>query len=298
MKQGRAFASLTLCCAGALSIGSLPANAKAPGIESVKDAWQHWRAAAGRGDTQFLEKLFTPDYVSVDWHEKTQNRAEALAAAALQPKNSVSVPASVDEFIQFFGYQASVHALIAGVRNNKPQRILSTADFVFQDGRWKLFYSQQSLIADATTDGQVLPPPDARAGNTPASPGCSSSEAGPDIGAHLIHLRHKWLESEIRGDTRFLECLLAPHYSDANYVGSSRGRAALIERSQKHADPDKAIPPPVPQIATVNGDCAVVRNLWSGPLNGKEVKVWLADTFVRENGQWHAIYSQQTLVQE
>jgi len=290
--------SLIIPCAAVLSIATSVAHAKAPGIESLEDTWSQWQVAANLGDISFLEKLLTPDYVSVDWHEKTQNRAETITAAGKQPKNSNPIPPPTDEFIQFFGDHASVHAIVTRSLNNKPQRILSTSDFVYQNGRWKLFYSQQSLIADATADAKVLPAQEARGENPPLSQACSSSEQSSDVAAHLISLRHKWLESEIHGDTSFLDCLLAPNYSDVSYLGSSRGRAALIETSQKHADPNKPIPPSVPQIATVNGDSAVVRNLWSGSLNGKEVKVWLADTFVRTNGRWRAIYSQQTLVQE
>jgi hypothetical protein len=296
MKQGKVFASVILSCAGALS--SPFAQGKVANLESVKDAWREWQVAASRGNTSVLEKLFTQDYASVDWHERTQNRAEAIAAASKRPKNSRALPPPTDQFIQFFGHQASVHALLTESSNDKPQRILATADFVYRDGRWQLFYSQQSLIADATADAKVLPSLDARGESSAASQTCASSEQDSDIGTYLIGLRHKWLEAEIRGDTSVLDCLLAASYSDANYLGSSRDRRALIERSAKHADANKPIPPPVPQIATVNGDSAVVRNLWSGSLNGKEVRVWLADTFVRENGQWRAIYSQQTLVQE
>jgi hypothetical protein len=280
-------------CAG--SIATSAAATEGISVESATKALRQWEVAASKGDAAYLDRLFTPDYVELSWHEHVRERAEVIAATK-KSKHAEPVARTLREFVQLLGDHASIHSLIEQPIDGRPQRILSTVDLVHRDGRWKAFYSQRTLVADTITDAKVLT--EVPAATPAAQPTCALPEPGMDVGAYLIDMRHQWLAAEIRGDSAFLECLIAPNYNDVDSRGGSRPRQSLVDYSVQHADANKPIPPPVPQIATINGNSAVVRNLWSGKMGDKEVKVWLADTFVREGGRWRAIYSQQTLVRE
>jgi hypothetical protein len=284
--------------AGGFSASSGQAAAQGSSAVSAKEVFYRWRVAQGHGDTSFIEKLLSADYVGVTWREKTLSRADSIAASRKQPRNADVVARATSEFVQLFGNHASVHALVSEHLNGEVQRVLWSADFVYRHGRWQVFYSQQTLVADAVADAAVLTLSGVTGGNSPAPQTCDSPADEADANAWLPALRHRWLAAEIRGDADFLACLLAPDYNDVDYHGKSRNREALIDYSKKHADADKPVPPSVPQIVTIDGDSAVVRNLWTGQLNGKTARIWLADTFVRDNGRWRAIYSQQTLVRE
>jgi hypothetical protein len=262
--------------------------------ESALEELYRWKVAATHADAAYLEGLLTSDYTDVSMSGAVLDRTAIIERTKKRSRNTDPVERSTNQVVQLHGTLASVHSLVSDTLGGAPVKILYTDDLIFEGGRWRAFYSQQSVFANPETVPDLKPV--SAQGQAEPTARCPSQSGAADVGDTVKQLRHAWLAAEIRGNAEFLTCLLSPGYQEANYRGSSRDRDALIRVSLQRADANKPIPAAVEQIALVHGDAAVVRNLWSGEIGGRPTKMWLADTFAKVDGAWRVVYTQQSAI--
>jgi hypothetical protein len=262
--------------------------------ESAQEELYRWKVAATHADAAYLEQLLTSDYTDVSKSGAVLDRSAIIESTRKRSRNTDPVERSRNQVVQLQGVLASVHSLVSDTIDGAPVKVLYTDDLIFEGGRWRAFYSQQSVFPNSDTVPELSPVSTEEQAESVT--GCEPQPDVDDVGESLKQLRHAWLAAEIRGNAGFLTCLLSPAYQETNYRGSSRGREALIRYSAKRADANKPIPAAVEQVALVHGDAAVVRNLWSGEIGGRPTKMWLADTFAKVNGVWRVIYTQQSAI--
>lgn len=134
------------------------------------------------------------------------------------------------------------------------------------------------------------PPPNAVPAASPADAACAARQT-PDQRRDedtLRRIEHDWLAAELRGDTRYLECLLLPDYVNIRKDGTRRQRSELLARVGKNAGKRPDIPE-IASIIAVHGDVATAYS--SSQLPGKDGQVIDAhfiDSFVFVAGAWHA----------
>jgi hypothetical protein len=134
------------------------------------------------------------------------------------------------------------------------------------------------------------PAPVAAPAASPADAACAALQT-PDQRHDedtLHRIEHDWLAAELRGDTRYLECLLLPGYVNIHKDGTKRTRSELLERVGKNAGKRPEIPEIVSIIA-MHGDAATAYS--STQLTGKDgqlIDAHFIDSFVFVAGTWRA----------
>ena len=97
----------------------------------------------------------------------------------------------------------------------------------------------------------------------------------------------RWSEAFMRGETAYLNDLLAEDYISVNGSGAVRTKADIIEMSRKYAANNQGPMPDLPPSpVSIIGDAAIVQHD-----NQSERSV---DVFYYRDGRWYAWYSQHT----
>jgi Domain of unknown function (DUF4440)/WD40-like Beta Propeller Repeat len=110
------------------------------GIRAVE---AHWTRAFIHGDTAYLEKLFAPNYVSVNAKGVARSRAAVIALAeAMGKMKPPTLPAS--------NLRVDVHGNAAVVTTSDGGQQSSDV-FYYEDGAWHAWYSQHTTTAATTT---------------------------------------------------------------------------------------------------------------------------------------------------
>ncbi len=113
-----------------------------------------------------------------------------------------------------------------------------------------------------------------------------------------------WLRAEVNGDTDFLSHFLLPGYRSVNANGSAISREHIIAGAAKNKDSDKAKQEvaawmkanPTETAVALHGDIAVVS--FYDPALGPDKGVRSSDVLIYEDGAWHAMYSQHSVVRK
>lgn len=114
---------------------------------------QHWSRAEVYGDTAFLSKLLLPGYRSVGHDGVVHTRAQILAGAVKQGKDTVASIAAVAAYRKAHPYatQVVIEGNTAVLSFYSPalgpeKGVRSSDILVFEDGRWHALYSQHSDV--------------------------------------------------------------------------------------------------------------------------------------------------------
>jgi hypothetical protein len=111
-----------------------------------------------------------------------------------------------------------------------------------------------------------------------------------------------WEKAEETGDVSYVDNLLLDGYRSVNADGTVHDKAAILANTRKHAGSTEYAAQvrkweadhPQGTDVVVRGDTAVV-TFYLKPL-GPEKGIMSSDIFTYVDGQWHAVYSQHTLV--
>lgn len=106
----------------------------------------------------------------------------------------------------------------------------------------------------------------------------------------IRRIEQGWLTAEYRGDVDFLDCLLTPGYAViATHDNVIRSKAELLAR----VAPNKGKTTPVPALATqvvINGDHATAFSAMTmQSKTGEKKEVRFVDSYVFDDGTWHAV---------
>jgi len=111
-----------------------------------------------------------------------------------------------------------------------------------------------------------------------------------------------WMDAELDGDRAWLDAMLLPEYRSVGADGTVHPKAAILAHAAKNRGNDaerrkveawlKAHPSE--QSVVIRGNTAILTfyDPELGPIHG----VRSSDVFVREDGRWHALYSQHSKV--
>jgi len=114
--------------------------------------------------------------------------------------------------------------------------------------------------------------------------------------ASLKRVEDRWDEAFMRGETGYLECLLAPEYASVSPKGV-HDRAWELE----HAAKNKASSAPITEVPGMSfeiyGTTGVMRLFKPASADGKQKAQYMADIFAFQDGAWRAVYSQHTPVE-
>lgn len=115
----------------------------------------------------------------------------------------------------------------------------------------------------------------------------------------LIAVTNHWSDAEARGDTAYLERLLAPAYRSVNADGTIHGRSRIIAGAAAHGSP-AAVAALAAWRAThhhatrvvIDHETAVV-SYAPGP-DSPDSPITSSDVFVYNDHRWQALYSAHT----
>ncbi|CAM5624328.1 nuclear transport factor 2 family protein [Rhodanobacter lindaniclasticus] len=120
--------------------------------------------------------------------------------------------------------------------------------------------------------------------------------------AAVMAVDQHWMDAELDGDRAWLDAMLLPEYRSVGADGTVHAKAAILAHAAKNRGNDaerrkveawlKAHPSD--QSVVIRGDTAILTfyDPKLGPHNG----VRSSDTFVYQDGHWHALYSQHSAV--
>jgi len=117
----------------------------------------------------------------------------------------------------------------------------------------------------------------------------------PATSAGVLMTEQQWVRAIETRNSRTLECILAPEFSDTNWRGAVVPRSAVLARLPAH-------PPSALKLSNVSvfrdGRFAIVRgtNTQKGRDGRSSGSVRFTDVFVYRGGAWRAICAQETLI--
>jgi hypothetical protein len=133
-----AFTALASDCATVLG----PQKADAASLDRVEDAWNE---AFNRGNTEYLECLLVPDFVTVTPHGK-RDRAWELEHARQNRGSTAAIPHFSGTVFQIEG-STGIAKLYKPASADGQHPATQLADvFTFQDGAWRAVYSQHTFV--------------------------------------------------------------------------------------------------------------------------------------------------------
>ena len=112
--------------------------------------------------------------------------------------------------------------------------------------------------------------------------------------ATILRLEAAWNDAYLRGDTALMSCLLAPDFTEIMRSGELKTLSDELAMAETNRDKHLQTPE-VPKITVLLQDSAAVA--YANTIvtsNGKQQIRWYSDTYLWTNGQWHAIFAQQT----
>ena len=104
-----------------------------------------------------------------------------------------------------------------------------------------------------------------RAATAPADAACAAVQTPNQRHDEdtLRRIEHDWLAAELRGDARYLECMLLPDYVNIRKDGTKQLGSELLARVRKNAGKQPEIPE-MRSTVVVHGDVALVQRTKCG----------------------------------
>lgn len=117
--------------------------------------------------------------------------------------------------------------------------------------------------------------------------------------ATIRNLENAWSVAFLRGDTRFMQCLLIPEFTEITRSGKVKFLSDELAMTAENLGKNRAIPDLPTADVLLHDNVAVAYGESHTPTaDGKVIARRFADSFVWENGRWHAFFSQQTQVEQ
>jgi len=116
--------------------------------------------------------------------------------------------------------------------------------------------------------------------------------------APIQRLENAWSVAYLRADLDFERCLLAPDFTEILRNGDIKFLDGELALAEKNRGKNLPIPDlPVPTVV-LHGDMAIAYGTsQSTSSDGKQRATRYADYYLWENGAWHAIFAQQTAIE-
>lgn len=115
--------------------------------------------------------------------------------------------------------------------------------------------------------------------------------------ASLQRVEDAWNEAFMRGNTEYLECLLAPDFATVTPHGT-RDRAWELEHARQNRGSTTPILHFSGTVFQIEGSTGIARLYKAASADGLHPATYLADVFTFQDGAWRAVYSQHTFVEE
>jgi hypothetical protein len=118
--------------------------------------------------------------------------------------------------------------------------------------------------------------------------------------AAVMTVDQHWLEAEVGGDPAWLAAMLMPDYRTVGADGKVGDKAAILRSATKNRGSDKMRKQvdawqkahPTRQSVVLHGDVAILS--FSDP---ETARILSSDTFIYQDGRWHALYSQHAKIE-
>jgi hypothetical protein len=125
---------------------------------------------------------------------------------------------------------------------------------------------------------------------------CGYSQLGnqrKDV-ATIQRLERVWNEAYLRGDAGLMSCLLAPDFTEIMRSGELKALSDELAMAENNRGKDLKMSE-VPRISVLlHENAAVAFGKTIVTSNGEHQIRWYSDTCLWKDGQWHAIFAQQT----
>lgn len=116
--------------------------------------------------------------------------------------------------------------------------------------------------------------------------------------ATIQRLDEAWSRAYLRGDTKFMGCLLIPGYVEIMRSGALKFRPDELQMAAKNKGKNLPIPELPKTTVLLHDNVAVAYGEALAPdADGKPKGRRFADFYVWENGEWHVFFSQQAPVE-
>lgn len=113
--------------------------------------------------------------------------------------------------------------------------------------------------------------------------------------ATIQHLEIAWSEAFLRGDTAFMSCLLAADYTEIMRSGELKTLSDELAMAEKNRGKGlKLSEPPTIRVLLHENAAVAYGNTVVKSADGKNESRWYSDTYLWQDGQWHAFFAQQT----
>lgn len=119
-----------------------PQKADAASLERVEDSWNE---AFMRGNTEYLECLLVPDFVTVTPHDK-RDRVWELEHARKNRGSTASIPHFSGTVFQIEGSTGIAKLYKPAPADGQHPATYLADVFTFQDGAWRAVYSQHTFV--------------------------------------------------------------------------------------------------------------------------------------------------------
>jgi hypothetical protein len=104
----------------------------------------------------------------------------------------------------------------------------------------------------------------------------------------IRRIERAWLTAEMRGNVRFLQCLLTPDYVNIRKDGSKHPGADVLAMTAKNAGSEREVPP-IESTVVVRGDAALsYSSSKTRTKDGQWQDIHFIDSFVFVDGAWRA----------
>lgn len=117
-----------------------------PDAVSLKRAEDGWLDAFLHGNTEYLECLLLPDYVSVSGRGIVRDRATIVEFARKNKGKSTPIPELPAPKVQIYGNTAVVQSNAPASPDGKYPAMFSSDTFAFVDGAWHAVFSQHTTV--------------------------------------------------------------------------------------------------------------------------------------------------------
>jgi len=113
--------------------------------------------------------------------------------------------------------------------------------------------------------------------------------------ATIQRLEIAWSEAYLRADTGFMSCLLAPDFTEIMRSGELKTLSDELAMAEKNRGKDlKMSESPKIQVLLHENVAVAYGNTIVKSVDGKKESRWYSDTYLWKDGQWHAVFAQQT----
>jgi hypothetical protein len=121
-----------------------PQTADAVSLQRVEDAWNE---AFMRGNTDYLECLLVPDFITVTPHS-TRDRAWELEHARQNRGSITAIPHFSGTVFQIEGSTGIARLYKAASADGQHPATYLADVFTFQNGAWRAVYSQHTFVEE------------------------------------------------------------------------------------------------------------------------------------------------------